>query len=116
MFKNAEGDVEEFAHDGAADGEIMVAFASLFTHPAFTLVDQEFELLFDRPQRPSGQRFSFPAKAGNDLGVEPIVLGPAQHRKSEVLHLRGVEHTHRQARLVERSDQSLAINGTRKAG
>jgi hypothetical protein len=28
MFKNAKGDVEEFAHDGAADSEIM-EFAAL---------------------------------------------------------------------------------------
>ena len=59
---------------------------------------------------PRGQRFSFQAKAGNDLGVAGIVLGATQHRKSEELHLRGIEDTHRQACLVERPDQSLAIH------
>jgi len=73
-------------------------------------MDQDFELRFDGAQRPSSQRFSFPTKAGNDLGIDLIVLGAAQHRKSEVLHLSRVEYTDRQGGLVECGDKPLAID------
>jgi hypothetical protein len=87
-----------------------LAFARLLTHSAFALVDQDFELFFDWPQRPGGQRFWFQTKASHDLGIDLIVLGPAQPRKSEELHLSGVEYTNRQARLVEGGNQGLALN------
>ena len=87
-----------------------VAFAGLLSHSAFALMDQDFELFFAWPQWPSGQRFSFSTKAGNDLGIDSIVLGATSHRKSEVLHLSGVEHTEGQAPLVERGNEPLAIN------
>jgi hypothetical protein len=33
VFKNAEGDVKEFAHDGAADSEMMEFAAFQYPHP-----------------------------------------------------------------------------------
>ena len=89
-----------------------IAFPTLFGYPAVALMDQHFELFFDGTQRPSGGRFSFQAKAGNDLSVQAIVLGTTQHRKSEEPHLSGVKHTDGQARLVQGPYQCLAINSS----
>ena len=87
-----------------------IALAGLFVDSGFAFVNQHFELFLDRAQRPSSHRLAFQTVKGNELGIDPIVLGASIIGGGKKLDLRRIEHTDRQAGTVQCAYQGSTVD------